>query len=77
MAMKDSKRRVSIWAWMVRKGDVALLVLDRELDKMVTPARRTKLMETRRVILLTISDYMGSVSSCYRYQRLTEKSWLT
>jgi hypothetical protein len=40
---------------------VTPLVPDWELDKMVTPVRRTKLMETRRVILLTISDCKGLV----------------
>ena len=74
VALKDSKRRVSIWAWMVRKGDVASLVPGSEPDKMVTPARRTKLTETRRVILLTISDCMGGVSSGYMYRRVTERS---
>jgi hypothetical protein len=44
---------------------VTPLVPDCELDKMVTPVRRTKLMETMRVILLTISDCKG-VSSGYR-----------
>lgn len=68
MAMKDWKRRVSIWAWIVRKGDLSV-VPSRESDKMVMPARRTKLMDTRRVILLTISDCTGGVSSGYEYQR--------
>jgi hypothetical protein len=74
VALKDSKRRVSIWAWMVRKGDAVSLVSGSEPDKTVTPARRTKLMETRRVILLTISDCMGGVSSGYMYRRVTERS---
>jgi hypothetical protein len=65
VAMKDSKRRVSTCAWMVRKGDVLPWVPGREPETMVTPVRRTKLMETRRDILLTMSDYIG-VSSGYR-----------
>lgn len=74
VAMKDSKRRVSIWAWMVRNGDVVSLVPGREPDKMVTPARRTKLIETRRVILFTISDCMSGVSSSYKQYVLGGRS---
>ncbi len=69
MAWKDSKRSVSACAWMVRKGDVTPSVPCKDPDRTVMPARRTKLMETRRVILLTMSDYMG-LSSGFKDGRL-------